>query len=102
MQTSTSNESGEPVDPTGAREHMEDDEALWTSVALVLEEIRVLTGLSRGAAIPIESVLSVGSDAQCDLVLHDPLVLPHEAHLERPAGPGGPLRVDWLAALVRC
>jgi hypothetical protein len=96
MDVSSSNENGEPRAPGGAGQQAGDDEALWTSVGLVLEEIRVLTGLSRGAAIPIESMLRVGSDPECDLVLHDPLVAPCEAQLERPEGAGGPLKVDWL------
>ena len=42
-------------------------------IVLTLEEVRVLNGLSRGAAIPIESRLSVGCSPESDLVLLDPL-----------------------------
>ena len=46
---------------------------------LTLEEIRVLNGLSRGAAIPVETRLTVGCSPECDLVLLDPLVGDQEA-----------------------
>ncbi|MDB5880106.1 MAG: YscD/HrpQ family type secretion apparatus protein [Variovorax sp.] len=65
-------------------------------ITLTLEEVRVLNGLSRGAAIPIESRLSVGCSPENDLVLLDPLVSEQEAELECPLMPGGPLIVRWL------
>ncbi|MGJ7579332.1 hypothetical protein ACSFA3_04040 [Variovorax sp. RHLX14] len=65
-------------------------------ITLTLEEVRVLNGLSRGAAIPIESRLSVGCSPENDLVLLDPLVSDQEAELECPLMPGGPLTVRWL------
>ena len=65
-------------------------------VTLTLEEVRVLNGLSRGAAIPIESRLSVGCSPESDLVLLDPLVSEQEAELECAPVPGGPLTVRWL------
>lgn len=65
-------------------------------IVLTLEEVRVLNGLSRGAAIPIESRLSVGCSPESDLVLLDPLVGEQEAELECPLMPGGPLTVRWL------
>lgn len=66
------------------------------SITLTLEEVRVLNGLSRGAAIPIESRLSIGCSPESDLVLLDPLVSEQEAELECPLMPGGPLIVRWL------
>ena len=65
-------------------------------ITLTLEEVRVLNGLSRGAAIPIESRLSVGCSPDSDLLLLDPLVSDQEAELEVPLMPGGPLTVRWL------
>ncbi len=65
-------------------------------ITLTLEEVRVLNGLSRGAAIPIESRLSVGCSPESDLLLLDPLVSDTEAELEVPLMPGGPLTVRWL------
>lgn len=63
---------------------------------LTLEEIRVLNGLSRGAAIPVETRLTVGCSPENDLVLLDPLVSDQEAELKVPLMPGGPLIVRWL------
>ncbi|MGI4776869.1 MAG: hypothetical protein ACRYGA_01915 [Janthinobacterium lividum] len=65
-------------------------------VILTLAEVRVLNGLSRGAAIPIELFLSVGCSPENDLVLLDPLVSEQEAELECSPEPGGPLTVRWL------
>lgn len=65
-------------------------------VILTLPEVRVLNGLSRGAAIPIGLFLSVGCSPECDLVLLDPLVGEQEAELECAPEPDGPLTVRWL------
>ncbi|WP_255702023.1 type III secretion system inner membrane ring subunit SctD [Bordetella sp. LUAb4] len=35
-------------------------------------ELRILTGLHQGASVPAANAMSVGSDADCDIVLSDP------------------------------
>lgn len=66
-------------------------------VVLTLAEVRVLNGLSRGAAIPIDSTLTVGCSPESDLVLLDPLVSEREAELECSPEPGRPLTVRWFS-----
>jgi hypothetical protein len=46
--------------------------ASHSSNVLTLTELRVLSGLSRGAAMPFEGSVTIGSDFACDLILVDP------------------------------
>ena len=43
-----------------------------TRELLTILEVRVLSGLSRGAALPIESPLYIGADPDCEIYLMDP------------------------------
>jgi hypothetical protein len=51
-------------------------------VVLTLTELRVLSGLSRGAAMPFEDSITIGSDYACDLILVDPGISPQHAGLK--------------------
>ena len=53
---------------------------------LTLTELRVLSGLSRGAALPLDEQVTIGSDFACDLILVDPDVDGRHAILSRRPG----------------
>lgn len=60
----------------------DNDPRLSAPPILTLTELRVLSGLSRGAAMPLEDQITIGSDFACDLILVDPDVAERHATLQ--------------------
>ncbi len=55
-----------------------------TKGTVIMYELRVLTGLHRGAALPLAGEQwTLGADEDTDLVLFDPGIKPRHCHLER-------------------
>lgn len=70
---------------------------------LTLTELRVLSGLSRGAALPLDDTIKIGSDFANDLILVDPGIAPEQAQITQGDDGGLLLRersadgVQWMA-----